>query len=79
MKAAKVPVAEQPTTVDTLVAIADLVVGYWYEGTTPAIADIAKATSFAARCLHIRDRAERIACENQAVLTLAKKHAALPA
>jgi hypothetical protein len=61
MKPTKATATEHPTTVDTLVAISDLAVGYRFSD--PTLGDIARTVSIVTRLLHI-DRTERVQCEN---------------
>jgi hypothetical protein len=71
------PNTEQPTALDdTLATIVNLIVAHRYPD-GPTISDIARATQSASRALHI-DRHKRVAAENNAVLTVARKLNALP-
>jgi hypothetical protein len=65
--------ADQPKATDVLTNIVDQVIAYRFEEKVPTLADVARVSALGARLLHIRDRAERIACENGATLAFAKK------
>jgi hypothetical protein len=65
--------ATPPQAVDTLVGITEAAIAFRFAERTPTLADVARVVSAASRVMHIRDREERVATENAAVITLAKK------
>jgi hypothetical protein len=69
--------ADQPKTLDTLVAISDLAVAHRFQDRTPRLSDVARIVALASRVLHIRNIDERISVENAAVLALGKKRSLL--
>jgi hypothetical protein len=73
MKQPKTASTEQPKALDTLVGIVDLALPCRWPNRTPTLADLARLTGTASRCLRFENVDERISTENQAVLTVAKK------
>ena len=65
------PAEAHATTLDTMVAIADLSLAH--RGGNPRLADIVRTVGAASRCLRIKDLDERLSTENAAVLEIGKK------
>jgi hypothetical protein len=66
-------VTTQVKPIDTLLGIADLIVGFRFAEQTPTLSDIARVVAASSRAMHIRDLDERISVENSVVMTLAKR------
>jgi hypothetical protein len=67
MKQAKAA-ADQPKTLDALVAISDLAIGHRFQDRIPRLSDVARIVALASRVLRFGDIDERISAENAAVL-----------
>jgi hypothetical protein len=64
---------EKPKALDTLVEITETALDFRYADKTVKLMDIGKVVIQASRAMHIRDADERVQCENQAVMAIAKK------